>query len=107
MTEVQLKPAAHRQTRYRAAPRLDPPEVLPIPAVTGDLQRAIEDLSTHGVCLLEGALHQDEIDHLRERVGNQGKQSGILREHPTKLDRRLLAGRTIAVGQKVERLLAG
>ena len=71
MTEVQLKPAAHRQTRYRAAPRLDPPEVLPIPAVTGDLQRAIDDLSTHGVCLLEGALNQDEMEHLRKRVGVQ------------------------------------
>ncbi len=71
LEKAQLKPASHRQTRYRAAPLLDPPEVLPIPALTADLQQAMDDLSTYGLCLFEGALKPGEIDHLRDCVGEQ------------------------------------
>ena len=71
MSESQLKPAGHRQTRYRAAPILDPPEVLPVPELTNDLQRAQDDLSSHGLCLVAGVLQQDEIEHLRQCVGRQ------------------------------------
>ena len=71
MTEVHLKPASHRQTRYRPSPRLDPPEVLAIPDVTSDLQQAMEDLSTYGLCLVKDVLSGGEIERLRECVGTQ------------------------------------
>jgi hypothetical protein len=71
MTEVHLQPAPHRQTRYRAAPRLDPPEVLPVPAITDSLQQGVEDLATYGMCLVEGVLNESEIDRLRDCLGRQ------------------------------------
>ena len=71
LTDVQLKPAAHRQTQYVAATRLDPPEVLDIPEMTGDLEQAREDLSTHGLCLLAGALSPDEVADYRSRLTAQ------------------------------------
>ena len=71
MTEVQLKPASHSQTHYRASPRLDPPEVLAIPDVTSNLQQAMEDLSTYGLCLVKDVLSGEEIERLRECVGTQ------------------------------------
>ena len=81
MSEAELKPAAHRQTRYRPAPRLDPPEVLPTPALTGDRAQAIEDLSVYGMCLLEGALTADEVSGLREKVTSQAAAERALGDH--------------------------
>ena len=78
--EAQLKPAAHRQTHYRAASRLDPPEVLPIPALTNDLRQAAEDLSTYGLCLVKDALNQPELDHLRDCIGKQAAAERALGE---------------------------
>ena len=74
----QLKPAAHRQTRYRPAPRLDPPEVLSIPDVTGDRARAVEDLSVYGMCLLEGVLDPSEIERLGSSIGRQAQAERAL-----------------------------
>lgn len=71
MPEAELKPAAHRQTRYRPAPPLDPPEALPVPEPTREISQAIEDLATFGLCLLEGALGDDEIENLREALVRQ------------------------------------
>lgn len=67
----QLKPAAHRQTQYRAAALLDPPQVLPLPQLTNDLEQAREDLSTHGLCLYEPGLQADEILAVREALTTQ------------------------------------
>jgi ectoine hydroxylase-related dioxygenase (phytanoyl-CoA dioxygenase family) len=80
MTDVQIKPANHRQTRYRAAPRIDPPEVLPVPELTSDLEQAVEDLSTYGLCLVKDVLDAGEIDRLRECVGNQAAAERALGE---------------------------
>ncbi len=80
MAEPQLKPAAHRQTLYRPSPRLDPPQVLKVPELTQDRQRAVEDLSVYGMCLLEGALDSQEVDDLRERVGTQASAERALGE---------------------------
>ncbi len=78
MAEPELKPAAHRQTLYRPSPRLDPPQVLTVPELTQDRQRAVEDLSVYGMCLLEGALDSHEVDDLRERVGTQASAERAL-----------------------------
>lgn len=68
---VNLKPAAHRQTRYQAAPRLDPPEVLPVPKPTRDLEQAKSDLSIYGLCLLEDALTNEQLEALRTALVRQ------------------------------------
>ncbi len=81
MNDVQLQPAAHRQTRYRPAPKLDPPQVLPLPPVTRDRAQAVEDLSEYGLCLLEGALAPGEIESLREAVTRQAEAERSLGEH--------------------------
>ena len=70
---VELKPAAHRQTRYEASPLLDPPEVLPVPQLTADMDQARSDLSVHGLCLFEGALNEDELEDLRTALGQQAE----------------------------------
>ena len=68
---LDLKPAAHRQTRYEASPTLDPPEVLSLPEPTRDLDQAKEDLSVYGLCLYAEALSSDEVETLREALGSQ------------------------------------
>ena len=68
---LDLKPAAHRQTRYEASPRLDPPEVLPLPEPTRDLDQAKADLSKYGLCLYAEALSSDEVEVLQETLGGQ------------------------------------
>lgn len=70
-TPVTLKPANHRQTQYRPAPLLDPPVVLDVPAATSSLTQARLDLSTYGMCLLDGVLSPHELEQLRQAVDNQ------------------------------------
>ena len=75
---VDLKPAAHRQTRYEPSPVLDPPEVLSVPELTTDLEQARQDLSTRGLCLVEGALVQEEVDALRAALNRQAEAERAL-----------------------------
>ena len=77
---VDLKPAAHRQTRYEASPQLDPPEVLPVPELTTSLDQARSDLSVYGLCLFDGALSSNELDDLRAALGQQAEAERSLGE---------------------------
>eukprot|EP00664_Eupelagonemidae_sp_cell27_P009702 gene9702-3052_t len=52
----QLSPAAHRQSKYVPAPPLPGRETLPLPPPTPSVEQAKRDLSTHGLCVLTGAL---------------------------------------------------
>ena len=75
-----LKPAAHRQTGYQASSVLDPPEVLPIPDVTSDLEQAKKDLSEYGLCLLGGVLTAEEVEALRKALMQQAEAERDLGE---------------------------
>lgn len=75
-----LKPAAHRQTRYVAAPVLDPPEALPLPPLTTSIAQALDDLSTFGLCFLQDALTPEEVETLRTRLENQAEAERSLGE---------------------------
>ena len=44
--------AAHRQTRYVAAPSLESAEALPMPDPTADVEQAKADLTEYGMCIL-------------------------------------------------------
>ena len=68
---VDLKPAAHRQTGYQAAPRLEPPEILPLPPLTRDLRQAKHDLSVYGLCLIQDALDHGTLAALRSALETQ------------------------------------
>lgn len=71
--ETDLKPAAHRQTRYRASPPLDPPRVLGLPEVTHDIEQAKDDLSVYGLCFLGDTLSSSEVDTLRAALDAQAQ----------------------------------
>ena len=66
-----MSDAAHRQTRYVAAPTLTTPDPLPIPAMTSGYDQAKSDLTDYGMCLFENALTFDELESLREAVDRQ------------------------------------
>ncbi len=72
--------AAHRQTRYAAAPRLPEPLPLPLPALTRSIEQAKADLTESGMCLLEGALTPAEVAGLRERLDAQASAERALGE---------------------------
>lgn len=78
--KVDIKPAAHRQTRYEASPKLDPPEVLPMPLPTRDLQQAKSDLSVYGLCLLESTLAEVDLENLRTSLAAQASAERALGE---------------------------
>ncbi|MDG2277649.1 MAG: hypothetical protein P8L31_06775, partial [Pseudomonadales bacterium] len=78
--KVDIKPAAHRQTRYEASPKLDPPEVLPMPLPTRDLQQAKSDLSVYGLCLLESTLAEEDLENLRTSLAAQASAERALGE---------------------------
>lgn len=63
--------AAHRQTKYIAAPRLEGSMPLPLPAPTADIEQARADLTEYGLCFLTGVLSGTEVDALRERLERQ------------------------------------
>lgn len=63
--------AAHRQTRYVAAPPLPEPEPLPIPRPTADVAQAQADLTEYGVCILTDVLTNAETTRLKERLERQ------------------------------------
>ncbi len=71
--EPELRPAAHRQTRYRASAPLDPPRVLDLPGVTHDIDQAKDDLSVFGLCFLGDALAGDEVATLRAALDAQAQ----------------------------------
>ena len=72
--------AAHRQTKYLAAPGFDEPQALPIPALTEDIEQAKADISEYGMCLLANALSKTQIDTLRRRVDAQAGAERALDE---------------------------
>jgi ectoine hydroxylase-related dioxygenase (phytanoyl-CoA dioxygenase family) len=78
--KAQLKPAAHRQTRYRASPRLDPPEVLALPQPAANIDQAKQDLSEYGLCFLADALTSNELDRLRTALDQQADAERALGE---------------------------
>ena len=63
--------AAHRQTKYVAAPPLGGPTPLPLPAPTPDIDQARADLTEYGLCFLTGVLSGAEVDALREQLERQ------------------------------------
>lgn len=63
--------AAHRQTRYVAAPPMPEPTPLPMPAPTRSIEAAQADLTERGVCILADVLNRDEVERLRECVDRQ------------------------------------
>ncbi len=65
------QPAAHRQTRYVAAPALDPPVALSLPELTSDVEQAKLDLVEYGLCLLTDVLSATELEALRIKLGRQ------------------------------------
>ena len=75
-----MQEAAHRQTRYVAAPPLPSPDPLPIPAMTRDYDQAKSDLTNYGMCLFENALTSDQLDALREAVDRQATAESKLGE---------------------------
>lgn len=70
---MQLEPvqARHRQTNYMPAPLLDPPEVLPLPPWTAEVEEAKSHLSDYGMCVLTDALDTEEIERLRGALAIQ------------------------------------
>ena len=66
-----MQSAAHRQTKYVAAPRLEGPTPLPLPSPTGDIEQARANLTEYGLCFLTGALSDVEMDALREQLERQ------------------------------------
>ncbi len=74
------QPAAHRQTRYVAAPPLDPPVALAVPKLTCDIEQAKLDLTEYGLCLLTDVLGARELDVLRTKLGRQAAAERALGE---------------------------
>ena len=68
--KVDLEPA-FRRTDYVAAPLIDPPEVLPLPALTEDIEQAKKDLSEYGLCFLANALNPDELSRVQDALDAQ------------------------------------
>ena len=68
---AQLRPAAHPQTEYHAAPRLDPPRVLDLPPLTEDIEQAKKDLSVYGMCFLADALDAEALQALTTALDQQ------------------------------------
>jgi len=73
-------PAAHRQTRYIAAPMLENPEPLAMPAITRDLQQAQDDLTEYGMCLVADALSPSQLASLRHKLDAQAQAERNLGE---------------------------
>ncbi len=71
-------PSAHRQTRYVAAPALDPPEALPLPELTSDIDQAKLDLVEYGMCFLTDVLSSSELDALRAKLDRQARAERAL-----------------------------
>ena len=68
---VTLEKAAHRQTRYEAAPTIDPPAVLPLPPLTDDIEQAKRDITHFGMCLLTNVLTDPEVDAISAKLERQ------------------------------------
>ncbi len=66
-----MQSAAHRQTKYIAAPRLEGSTPMPLPAPTADIEQARADLTEYGICFLTGVLSNAEVEALREQLERQ------------------------------------
>ena len=66
-----MSSAAHRQTRYQAAPPFAGPDVLPLPAITTDLEQAKADLTEYGMCLVGNVLSPEHLQRLRQALTDQ------------------------------------
>ncbi|MEM7015707.1 MAG: phytanoyl-CoA dioxygenase family protein [Pseudomonadota bacterium] len=75
-----IEPAAHRQTRYVAAPHFESPEPLPMPEPTPDMEQAKADLTEYGMCILTDVLNKDEVEVLRDKLGKQADAERALGE---------------------------
>ena len=73
MSRVNLKPAAHRQTKYVPSQPFNNPTVLPLPEITSAIEQAKRDLSEYGMCLLENALNPELLERLRKKFDRQAK----------------------------------
>ncbi len=60
-----------RQTKYQAAPQIDPPTALPLPAPTADIAQAQADMRDTGLCILTDVLSPAEIDSLKAKLDAQ------------------------------------
>lgn len=74
------QPAAYRQTRYVAAPALNPPVALSLPELTSDIEQAKLDLVEYGLCLLMDVLSATELEALRTKLGRQAAAERALGE---------------------------
>ncbi len=86
--------AAHRQTRYRAAPRMAEPDPLPLPPITTDVSEARDHLTEYGMCLLGDALSADEVDVLRDKVTAQAtaeRNLGVLAPPGADSDKQIIS----------------
>ena len=75
-----MQSAAHRQTKYVAAPRVEGRMPLPLPEPTGNIDQARANLTEYGLCLLAGVLSSAEVDGLRERLERQARAERSLGE---------------------------
>ena len=75
-----MQSAAHRQTKYVAAPRVEGRMPLPLPELTGNIDQARANLTEYGLCLLAGVLSSAEVDGLRERLERQARAERSLGE---------------------------
>ena len=74
------KSAAHRQTGYPAASRLENPEALPLPQPSNDIEQAKADLTEYGICILNDVLSEDERAVLGDSIDRQARAERNLGE---------------------------
>ena len=67
------KETRQRQTRYAAAPKLNYPEVLPLPGQTSDIEKAKSDLSEYGLCFLTGVLSESDTKKIGDKLVRQAE----------------------------------
>ncbi|MEM7078760.1 MAG: hypothetical protein AAF513_09040, partial [Pseudomonadota bacterium] len=86
--------AAHRQTKYVAAPQLEDPVALPLPPLTDDIATAQAHLTEYGMCLFKDALTQEQVVTLRDKLTAQAeaeRQLGELAPNGAHTDKQLVA----------------
>ena len=59
------------QSGYIQAPELDGPVALDVPSPTTDLKQALNDLNSHGCCILRDALNSKTVEALKQQLDQQ------------------------------------
>ena len=59
------------QSGYIQAPELDGPVTLDVPSPTTDLKQALNDLNSHGCCILRDALNSKTVEALKQQLDQQ------------------------------------